>query len=206
MHASDKPSSTKHQQAALVRTIGQRLREARELCNLSLSAAAKRLGYANPSKLSKVERATDTNSVPLWLILRAARAYEVSIDFLFGATDDWEVGARMTQEREVSGWLADAIQRDQRKMMAALVVLHDRMEQVRQGVTACASTADEADAALTRFVELNPGFVDMPGGNRLVTSVKRAKDAGDHSRARLSRFRAECRAAVQDSPQLSLTL
>lgn len=65
--------ASKHDQSALVRTIGERLREARELNNLSQSEAAKRLGYSNPSKLSKVESATDTNSVPLWLIVGAAR-------------------------------------------------------------------------------------------------------------------------------------
>ena len=65
--------TTRQEQAAAVKTIGARMRQARELCNLSQSAAARRLGYANPSKLSKVELATDTNSVPLWLIVRAAR-------------------------------------------------------------------------------------------------------------------------------------
>ncbi len=59
---------SKHDQNKLVRTIGERLRVARELNNLSQSEAARRLGYANPSKLSKIEAAADTNSVPLWLI------------------------------------------------------------------------------------------------------------------------------------------
>ena len=85
--AEKKPAAnTRMEQAAAVKTIGARMRQARELCNLSQSAAAKRLGYSNSSKLSKVEGATDTNSVPLWLILRAAKVYEVSIDFLFGGT------------------------------------------------------------------------------------------------------------------------
>lgn len=62
----------KREQARLVQTIGARLAEARELCNMSQSVAAQRLGYSNSSKLSKVEGATDTNSVPLWLIVRAS--------------------------------------------------------------------------------------------------------------------------------------
>lgn len=78
-----KPSSTRIEQVAAGETIGARMREARELCNMSQSAAARRLGYSNPSKLSKVEGATDTNSVPLWLIVRAASVYEVSIDYLW---------------------------------------------------------------------------------------------------------------------------
>jgi hypothetical protein len=49
--------------------------------------------------------------VPLWVILRAAKVYEVSVDFIFGVTDDWETGSRMTQEREVSAWLGDMLMR-----------------------------------------------------------------------------------------------
>ena len=120
--------TTRQEQAAAVKTIGARMRQARELCNLSQSAAAKRLGYQNPSKLSKVELATDTNSVPLWLIVRAARVYEVSVDFLFGATDDWEVGARMTQERETSAWMFDAWEKARQRDMETLKRLHDRVQ------------------------------------------------------------------------------
>ena len=65
----------RHQQAELVKTIGARLKESRELCNMSLSESARQLGYANPSKLSKVENATDTRSVPFWLIPAAAKLY-----------------------------------------------------------------------------------------------------------------------------------
>ena len=55
--ATRKTQLTKQEKAAVVRVIGTRMREARELCNMSLSEASKRLGYANPSKLSKVELA-----------------------------------------------------------------------------------------------------------------------------------------------------
>ena len=50
--ATRKTQLTKQEKAAVVRVIGTRMREARELCNMSLSEASKRLGYANPSKLS----------------------------------------------------------------------------------------------------------------------------------------------------------
>ena len=73
--------------------VYKRQRQARELCNLSQSVAAKRLGYLTSAKLSKVEAAADTNSVPLWLIHRAASIYDVSTEFLFGFTDDFEVGS-----------------------------------------------------------------------------------------------------------------
>ena len=88
-----------------MKTIGARLREARELCNMSQQRAAEALGYSNSSKLAKIEGATDTNSVPLYLIPKAATLYDVSTDFLFGLTEDWERGEGGLEDRESFGWL-----------------------------------------------------------------------------------------------------
>lgn len=198
--------NTRMEQAAAVRTIGARMRQARELCNLSQSAAAKRLGYSNSSKLSKVEGATDTNSVPLWLILRAAKVYDVSVDFLFGVNDDWETGARMTQEREVSSWLWEAMEKARLRDVATLRKLHDKLEVVGESTVTMLDATGDAAAALTRFIELNPGFEDMPGGARLMSSVGRANGAAKGAKVKLERFRMECKLAAADSPQLSLAL
>ena len=195
----------RRQQAEMVRTIGARMRQARELCNLSQSAAAKRLGYANPSKLSKVEAATDTNSVPLWLIRKAAEVYEVSVDFLFGFTDDWETGARMTQEREVSAWLADAWNKGRERDLQALKQLNDRLAVLRESVATAIQMAREADAALERFAELNPEFVeDMRGSNRLYNAVKNVVSAAQQSHARLSKLKLECREAAAGPGQITM--
>lgn len=205
--AEKKPAAnTRMEQAAAVKTIGARMRQARELCNLSQSAAAKRLGYSNSSKLSKVEGATDTNSVPLWLILRAAKVYEVSIDFLFGVTDDWEVGARMSIERETSAWLFDTWEKARQRDMAALKKLHDKVEAMGEAVAQMLTTTDDAGAALARFIELNPGFEDMPGGARLLSTVGRATGAAKGAKAKMTRFRLECSIAAADTNQLSLTI
>ena len=198
--------TTRQEQAAAVKTIGARMRQARELCNLSQSAAAKRLGYSNSSKLSKVEGATDTNSVPLWLILRAAKVYEVSIDFLFGATDDWEVGARMTQEREVSAWLFDTFDKLRQRDMETLKRLHDRVQTLTDAVAVMLAASEDASVALARFAELNPDFEDMPGGARLLSAVGRASGAAKGAKAKMARFRVECSLAAADTHQLSLAL
>lgn len=189
----------------MVRTIGERMRQARELCNLSQSAAAKRLGYANPSKLSKVEAATDTNSVPLWLIRKAAEVYEVSVDFLFGFTDDWEVGARMTQEREVSAWLAKALSDGRERDLLALKQLNDRLSVLRDAVAVGIAMMKEADAALERFSALNPEFAeDMRGSNRLVNAVKNAAAAAQQSGAKLAKLKLECKDATKPTAQLTM--
>lgn len=198
--------TTRQEQAAAVKTIGARMRAARELCNLSQSAAARRLGYANPSKLSKVELATDTNSVPLWLIVRAARVYEVSVDFLFGATDDWEVGARMTQEREVSAWMFDTFDKLRQRDMKTLKRLHDRVQTLTDAVAVMLAASEDASVALSRFAELNPAFEEMRAGSRLVSAVERASDSAKAAKTKMERFRMECAVAAPQTHQLSLAL
>lgn len=205
--AEKKPAAnTRMEQAAAVKAIGARMRQARELCNLSQSAAAKRLGYSNSSKLSKVEGATDTNSVPLWLILRAAKVYEVSVDFLFGVTDDWETGARMSIERETSAWLFDTFDKLRQRDMETLKRLHDRVQTLTDAVAVMLAASEDASVALARFAELNPAFEEMRAGSRLVSAVERASDSAKAAKAKMARFRVECVLAAADTHQLSLAL
>lgn len=206
MQEKQSTKSTKVEQSILVKTIGNRLREARELCNLSQITAAKRFGYSNSSKLSKIEGATDTNSVPLWFIFRAAKVYEVSLDFLFGITDDWETGIRMTQEREVSGWVMDAFEKARYRDLDTLKKLNDKIEAITGAIFAQGIAADEANAALLRFIELNPDFEDMKAGSTLVAKVGRVSDAAKNAKAKITKFKLECTIAAKDSNQLSLAL
>lgn len=162
----------KIEQATIVKSIGQRMRQAREMCNLSQIEAARRFGYSNPSKLSKIEGATDTNSVPLWIIARAAQMYEVSIDFLFGASDDWETGARMTQERAVSAWLFGEFDRQQKMGMRTLYSLNDQLEVLADILPGSHGAALEVGRALDRYRQLNwAAYEDMRGGAKLESAI-----------------------------------
>lgn len=204
MTASTPRPASRIEQAKIVRVVGQRMREARELNNMSQVMAARRLGYSNPSKLSKIESASDTNSVPLWVIARAAKLYEVSIDFLMGASSDWESGARMTQEREVSGWMLEAWERYRQRDMEVLRVFHNKIEAIEELITVMSSAALEASNGLERFSELNPAFEDMRGGSRLVSGVSKVKEAAELARAKMKRFRKECSIAATETNQLTL--
>lgn len=177
----------KREQARLVQTIGARMAEARELCNMSQSTAAQRMGYSNSSKLSKVEGATDTNSVPLWLIVRASRLYDVSLDYLFGESDDWETGLK----RGVQGWLLDEWQKARVRDLATMERLHRRVSAVTTLLPAVASEAERAAEAIQRFAELNPEFADMRGSARISAAadnlIRLVRDAS----AAIQRFRIE---------------
>lgn len=188
--------NVKSEQAAVVKTIGARMREARELCNMSQSAAARRLGYSNPSKLSKVEGATDTNSAPLWLIVRAARLYDVSIDFLFGASDDFETGL----QRPVQTWLIGEWEKSRLADMKALEKLHRRVSVVCSLLPSVADEASRAVAAIQRFQELNPEFDDLRGGATLIAVAEKLSGHAQKAEILIHRFHAEIGADRSNQP------
>lgn len=173
---------------ALVKVIGARMREARELAGFSLSEAAKHFGYRNPSKLSKIELATDTDSVPILTILKAATLFDVSIDFLFGVSDDWERDPRVARERQVARWLHDHLEAARARDAAAFVELARKVEAVTTHVQCLADGADQTLAAFERFEDLNASFEDMLGGAKLQATVQRLATAGREARQVLRRL------------------
>jgi len=196
--------TAKKQQDHLVCVIGKRLRQGREMCNLSLTNAAKRLGYANPSKLSKVERAYDTHSVPLWLIERAAKLYDVSIDFLFGCSDDFETSSRMYIERETAQWMFQAWETARKRDMQIVHGLINRIENIGQATVQLHASGGQLQTAMQRFIELNPEFENMRGGARMLAAVNTIHDQTHTTCNQLSRFKLQCNVASKTCPQLTL--
>ena len=175
----------KRDQDGLVRTIGQRLKEARELCNLSQSEAARRLGYANPSKLSKIESATDTNSVPLWVLHAASRVYEVSLDFLFGCTDDWESGV----PRGTQAWMLDAWDRMRQRDLLVLDRVHREVAAVSGGIGGMLSAVSELSAAISAFCTRNPEFEETLGSATVMHRLGKLEAAASTAEVRLRKLR-----------------
>ena len=175
----------KHEQAALVRTIGERLRAARELNNLSQSEAARQLGYSNPSKLSKLESATDTNSVPLWLIHAAARLYCVSADYLFGLSEDFEPDA----PRSAQVWMLDAWQKMRERDMRILDGLHVEVVTVAQTTSDLVDGVRAMGDALSAFRTRNGEFDDMPASALLVGRLARLEAVARDAEAKLLKLR-----------------
>jgi len=174
------------------------------MCNMTLTKAAKLLGYANPSKLSKVECAYDTHSVPLWLIERAAKLYDVSIDFLFGRSDDFETSSRMYVERETAQWVFQAWETARKRDMQVVRGLINRVEHIGQSTVQLHNAGGQLHAAMQRFVELNPEFEMMRGGARVLASVKGMCDQTQAARNQLSRFKLQCSVASKTCVQLAL--
>ncbi|WP_374240574.1 helix-turn-helix transcriptional regulator [Zoogloea sp.] len=163
----------RHQQAELVKTIGARLKESRELCNMSLSESARQLGYANPSKLSKVENATDTRSVPFWLIPAAAKLYDVSTEYLYSLSDDWQTGCW----RGITPYMQKTWDQQRARDFKALATVNQRVTAALEVLPALAEAADYTLGAIKVLEEKNRNFNDMPGGARLQAAARRLQAA-----------------------------
>jgi transcriptional regulator with XRE-family HTH domain len=193
------------ERSELAKSIGNKLREARELAGFSQNNAAKMLGYRNSSKLAKIENGSDTNSVPLWLILRAARLYQVSVDYLFGESDDWELSAQACLERDVSKWVIEAMELSRKRDMEIMKKLHSRFYAFFSSVDQMHSSADELEAAFRRFIELNPKFeTDMRGSYKLLNAVSNIVEVAKGAKTKTNKFRQECSMSQVQSPQVGI--
>lgn len=185
----------------LVRTIGSRMREARELAGLSQQEAAMLMEYKNSSKLAKIELASDTTSVPLGAILKASRIFEVSIDFIFGETDDWERDPRIARERAVGKWLFDWLEKTRTRDAAAFTELARRVETATAQISRLADGAEQSRMAFDRFRDMNPMFEDLIGGARLEACIARLEEDGRKARAALRRLHLDLQVERADAPE-----
>jgi transcriptional regulator with XRE-family HTH domain len=195
---SPETSALRRKQTEAVKTIGERLKASRELCNISLSVAALRLGYANPSKLSKVENSTDTNSVPLWLIRDASKLYEVSTEYLFGLSDDWEIGV----PRGMTSWLADRWEEQRRRDISAMAALGARIDACAELIPFLAADARDVLDAVRRLNALNPeAWPEIRGGGRLYSAAKRLEHNAAAAAVAEKRLKLELTTATaEDAP------
>ncbi len=151
--------------------------------------AAELLGLRCGGDLEEMETSADNRRIPLWLIVRAAKLYDVSFDYLYGASDDWEAGIR----RPLHLWMVEELHQSRAEMMRQYIGLQVRIDTLQEIIPELLKTAADTGEALRAFRESTPEFDDMPAGSRLVYSIERmgslATDA-DHS---LARFISELR-------------
>jgi len=157
-------------------TIGERLRKAREAVGLSQLEAAKRLGYANSSKLSKIEGGK-SSEVPAWVLNRAGWLYDVSTDYLMGNSASMSRLAGVplpVVDSACRGLIRDTARR--RAEADELIQIAKQMRRIRRMVDVVAPLADELTGAQAA-VEQEASWQDVRGGARMADGSRRAVGA-----------------------------
>ena len=180
------------ERAAIARRIGARLREARENLGIPQTAAARMLGYSNPSKLAKIESGEYSTQVPVWTLARAASLYGASTDWILGVCDDFESPEPVNAAaRAVHGLLRDTWERQRQRDVRAIVAALLRVAEVEKECATLARLATAAESALAGFTAANPAFIDMPAGAPLARAVPQTAAAASRLCARLVKLRED---------------
>jgi transcriptional regulator with XRE-family HTH domain len=158
--------SRRSEYVQVVQTLGERMKAARELCGFSQLKAAKLLGYANSSKLAKIEGSID--SVPLWLIPKAAEVYQVSIDYLFGVSDCWQRDPVAAQEQYVEKWLETHWKQVQDAQDSAIKALHDKQAKLSAAIDRTLRRSKANLEYIEQVRKMNGEFDHLRGGAKLL--------------------------------------
>jgi hypothetical protein len=174
------------EEVALLRIIGARMREGRKLSKFSANYAAAMLHY-NHDHLIQIERCQDINYVPFSLIKNASNLYDVSIDFLFGANDDWERCDEVKEARMIHSYIHQQQLEYFSKVAVEIVKQKKQQDALAEAIISLATAVNNIDEALIRFVEMNPQFDDMKVGAMLLNRVKSASKAAATAVLKLKR-------------------
>ena len=177
---------SKDEQIALVQAIGLRLREARLAAGFNQLNAAKHLGYANSSKLAKIERGLHSSQIPVWMLKRAAGVYGVSVDYLLCTSDRMQGDGMpsIVMEEMVEAMKTEWARMTNRDVIAVQAIL-GRTALLEGALADVEMATQEALEALARVETLNPyRWLKLRGGTRLLSAVERAVAAAKQGRRR----------------------
>jgi transcriptional regulator with XRE-family HTH domain len=172
--------------------IGERLKQARELCRMSQELSAKRLGYKNSSQLSKIESAFENRSIPIHKICDAAKLYGVSADFLLGLSDDWDIDEHHNRQINIANHLYDTWEHARKSEIVAINKMLSQVQCLERVVSDIVDDSVASYNALMVFMRRNSEFEDMPGGSALVKRITDAKERTNNAKAMLIRFHVRC--------------
>lgn len=162
-----------HARNALNRTIAKRLIEARELAGLRLYDAAQYLGI--PHKLlEKLENAHIPNPPPI-VICNAAKLYDVSVDFIYGFSPDWERDETIRRQRTVNLFFYERYYQNLAGSIARSAAIENKISILGETVGDLPKALLDIDKAFQRFTARNPEFIDMPAGAPVLAAIQSAQ-------------------------------
>jgi len=201
------PSNTpsRQDQATLSKEIGLRMRESRDMVGMSQQDAAKRFGYSNSSKLAKIENG-QSSAIPLWVIRKAALAYDVSIDFLFGVTGTMERDdVSHAALREMNAFLYAEFDRRHAQDVAATAALQQRVATIEEMLVLTEMQLRQLRESHD-YVAATPEWQEVRGGNRLTNNLDRLTHTVQTASMKYKDIRRSMRARAGMEHQMTLCL
>jgi transcriptional regulator with XRE-family HTH domain len=198
------PATRRAEQIQVVKTFGARMKQAREIAGFSQKKAARKLGYGNSSKLAKIEGATDTNSVPLWLIPKAAKVYMVSVDYLFGVSDDWERDPAVSAERELCAGLLEIWERTKIAETQAIKTMQKKQASIVKAITNMLARTKENLEYVEHVRQSNEEFDDLRGGAKLLRLLAETAEDAMGLSYELNKIRALSDVAKKENVNLDI--
>lgn len=117
---------------ALLSVIKSRLKQARIMNGISVSDAATSLGFKSISALSKIESVNERHGskvIDHFFLMKAADYYDVTLDYFYGRTDDWEyTGIIRNAESTSMSFIEQAWQKARLRDIGALNTHYQRVK------------------------------------------------------------------------------
>lgn len=184
-----KESVEKISEGSLESRIGERMRYARETLNGMAQGRAADLLRIHQKKLCQYEHYTDKLIPPLDVLIKCAKLYDVSLDYLTLISDDFEQNAKTKQEKGVSSWIYDQLELNTIAQLNSMRVIHDKIMVLGELAGFIIETSKELNATMADVIEKNPkNWQYVRLGNKLQNLVNKQSAEADTLRAKLTRI------------------
>lgn len=165
--ANPSSATSKQVNAAIRKVVAERFVSARELNGYSQIEASTRMGYKNSAQLCQWEKAQ--RMPPIDRMLVASIVYAVSLDYLYGLSDEPERDPRLAEQQAMVRNMEDLLHKNA-EMVAQQLSAHVRTGGVNmKTVKTLTARASEAAQAVRNFYSLNQKkFDNLRGGASLL--------------------------------------
>jgi transcriptional regulator with XRE-family HTH domain len=165
--------NSREKERNLARVIGNRLKYSREtLCGISQLKASEKLGISN-TLLALLEHGTDGRKPSHETMVKASRLYKVSLDYIYGETEEFETDIDEVHERHIQSWVLNELESQAINNLNITRKIGNRIAVVSNAAKFAIEYAKEIGEAVDTIRKLNPNFDDdIRGGSKLVNRLE----------------------------------
>jgi len=171
----------------MLSSVGLQLKKARnEIAGLAMEEAANKLEISK-TDLKRLESGLDIESISLVLIKKAAIFFDVSVDYLFGLNEDWELSEQARFQRETLRLMDEYRMKYFLDIASKQLKLENRIKLISESFLELVNLCTNVDAELEEFFRLNP-ILATNSSIKLLRLSKRATEVGEGYKKLLNRY------------------